>query len=357
MKRSRISRTFFSFVPDSRGVALIMVLWVVAILSVVAFEFCFAMRTEVHITQNYKEDLQRYAMAEGGVQRAIAELIYKHDPTIQQMRRTLKVEETPPEQREWVTDGRPYLIPFDQGTCDIRIMSEAGKVNINIVSESTLRKIIERLGIEGEAKDIVVDSILDWRDPDDFYRVNGAENDYYQSLKEPYNAKNSNLDSIEELLLVRGVTPDLFYGSKGGKKEEEVKVNRIGLRDIFSIYSPGEQIDMNSATPLVLNAVWGIPSEVSQLILKAREEKAFENQLDLLQRVPELSPFMGEIGRSIVFRSTTPYYTIESRARFKEGESVRGLKTIVKIDRREKEGYKILQWVDRLIEPPSLKPL
>jgi general secretion pathway protein K len=357
MKTSRISRTFFSFVPDARGVALIMVLWVVAILSVVAFEFCFAMRTEVYITQNYKEDLQRYAMAEGGVQRAIAELIYKHDPTIQQMRRTLKVEETPPEQREWVTDGRPYLIPFDQGTCDIRIMSEAGKVNINIVSESTLRKIIERLGIEGEAKDIVVDSILDWRDPDDFYRVNGAENDYYQSLKEPYNAKNSNLDSIEELLLVRGVTPDLFYGRKGGKKEEEVKANRIGLRDIFSIYSPGEQIDMNSATPLVLNAVWGIPSEVSQLILKAREEKAFENQLDLLQRVPELSPFMGEIGRFIVFRSTTPYYTIESRARFKEGETVRGLKTIVKIDRREKEGYKILQWVDRLIEPPSLKPL
>ncbi len=197
-----------------------MVLWVVAILSVVAFEFCFAMRTEVHITQNYKEDLQRYAMAEGGVQRAIAELIYKHDPTIQQMRRTLKVEETPPEQREWVTDGRPYLIPFDQGPCDIRIMSEAGKVNINIVSESTLRKIIERLGIEGEAKDIVVDSILDWRDPDDFYRVNGAENDYYQSLKEPYNAKNSNLDSIEELLLVRGVTPDLFYGRKGERKRK-----------------------------------------------------------------------------------------------------------------------------------------
>jgi len=56
MKTSRISRTFFSFVPDSRGVALIMVLWVVAILSVVALEFCFAMRTEVYITQNYKEE-------------------------------------------------------------------------------------------------------------------------------------------------------------------------------------------------------------------------------------------------------------------------------------------------------------
>ena len=100
-------------------------------------------------------------------------------------------------------------------------MSEAGKVNINLVSESTLRKIIGQLGLEGEARDIVVDSILDWRDPDDFSRLNGAENDYYQSLKEPYYCKNGNLDSIEELLLVRGVTPDLFYGRKGIKKEEE----------------------------------------------------------------------------------------------------------------------------------------
>jgi general secretion pathway protein K len=196
----------------------------------------------------------------------------------------------------------------------------------------------------------VVDSILDWRDPDDFYRVNGAENDYYQSLREPYHCKNGNLDSIEELLLVRGVTPDLFYGKKGVKKgEEELKVSQIGLKDIFSIYSLGEQVDINSATPLVLSVVLGIPNEISQVILKARKEKGFENQQDLLQRVPELSPFIKEIGRYIVFRSTIPYYTIESRARFKEGESVRGLKIVVKIDRREKAGHKIIQWLDRLI--------
>jgi general secretion pathway protein K len=327
-----------------------MVLWVIAILSVVVLEFCFAMRTEVHITKNYKEELQLYAMVEGGVQRAIAELIYKHDPRVQQMRKTFLLQEIPPDQKEWVADGRAYPLSFDQGTCDIRIMSEAGKVNINIVSESMLRKIIGKLGLEGEARDVVVDSILDWRDPDDFYRLNGAENDYYQSLKEPYNGKNGNLDSIEELLLVRGVTPDLFYGVKEIKKgEKELKLERIGMKDIFSIYSPGEQIDINSATPLVLNVVLGIPREVAQLIVKARQEKGFENQQDLLQRVPEFSPFMGEIGRFILFRSIAPSYTIESRARFKEGESIRSLKAIVKIDPREKGGYKILQWVDSLI--------
>jgi general secretion pathway protein K len=336
---------------SSEGVALIMVLWVIAILSVVALEFCFAMRTEIHITNNYKDDLQLYAMAEGGVQRTILELIYKHDPGVQQVRKTQKSEEVPADKKEWVADGRPYLIPFEQGTCEIKVVSEAGKVNINIVSESMLRKIIEPLGLEEEARDIVVDSILDWRDPNDFHRVNGAEDEYYQSLKEPYHCKNGNLDSVEELLLVRGVTPDLFYGRNGLKKEEgEKKVDRIGLQDLFSIYSTGEQVDINSATPVVLKVVLGIPVEVSQQMVKAREEKLFENLQDLVLRVPEISPFIKDIGKYLLFRSLVAYYTIESRARFQERGSIRSLRAIVKVDPKEKEGYKILQWTDSLVE-------
>jgi len=329
---------------------LIMVLWVMAILSVVALEFSFAMRTEITITKNHKEDLQRYAMAEGGVQRAIADLIYKHDTRLQQMKKTLSLEEIPQEQKEWMADGRSYTLPFDQGSCEIRIMSEAGKININTVSEVLLRKIIGQLGLEGEARDVVVDSILDWKDPNDFYRANGAENDYYLSLKEPYYCKNGNLDSIEELLMIRGVTPGLYHGKKGIPEGEERSADRVGLKDIFSIYAPGEQVDINGATPLVMNMVLGIPREVSQQMVKAREEKSFENQQDLLNRVPEIAPFMGEVGRFIVYRSALPYYTIESRAKLKDGASMQGLKAIVKVDPREQEGYKIVQWVDRLMD-------
>jgi general secretion pathway protein K len=337
------------FGGHAKGVALVMVLWVVAILSVVVLEFSFAMRTEVNIANHYKEELQLYAMAEGGVQRAVAELIYKHDAQVQQMRKSLKPEEIPPEKAEWVPDGRPYLLPFDQGACEVRVMSEAGKININVISESMLRKIIGNLGLEGEERDVVVDSILDWRDPNDLHRANGAENDYYQSLKEPYDCKDGNLDSIEELLLVRGVTPDLFNGKKGIKKEGEGgKADRVGLKDIFSIYSTGEQIDINSATPVALRYVLGIPAEVARLIVKGREEKVFEHQQDLLQRVPELSPFMGEIGRLILFRSLISYYTLESKAKKKDGESNRSIKVIVKIDSADKRNYKVIQWVDAL---------
>lgn len=337
---------------NSRGIVLIMVLWVIVILSMIVLEFSFAMRTEVNIAKNYKEETQLYAMAEGGVQRAIAELIYRQDPRVQQ-KRNKKLEEVPPEQREWMTDGRPYSLPFDQGTCEVKITSEAGKVNINVVSDTTLRKIIGQLGLEGDARDIVVDSILDWRDPGELHRLNGAKNDYYQSLKEPYNCKNGNLDSIEELLLVRGVTPGLFSGKKETKKGEEgVKSEGIGLRDIFSIYSSsGAQIDINSASLPVLRVVLGIPSEVAQSIVKAREEKGFQDQADLVQKVPELSQFIGQIGGLIATSnpSAAAYYTIESKGKSKEGGAVRGLKTIVKIDRIEKEGYKVIQWIDTLI--------
>lgn len=350
MKICRISGKAFSPVVYSKGVALIMVLWVMTILSVIVLEFSYAMRTEVNISKNYQEELQLYAISEGGVQRAIAELVYKHDPRVQQMRKTLKSEEIPTDQKEWVTDGRDYPLAFAGGECVVRVLGEAGKVNINLVSDKTLRKIISNLGLEGEARDIAVDSILDWRDPDDLFRLNGAENDYYQSLKEPYYCKDANFDSIEELLLVRGVTPELFYGGKEKKKGEEgAKTEPVGLKDLFSVYAPGEQIDINSAPLPVLRVVWGIPYGVSQLIIKAREEKGFENLVDLLQRVPELTPFLGGIGGAILFRAMTPYYTIEAKAKNKEGGSMRGLKVIIKVDPQEKGAHKIIQWLDSFI--------
>src|SRR5512136_1433014 len=95
---------------DTKGVALIMVLWVITILTVVVLEFSFAMRTEVNITKNFKEELELYAIAEGGVQRAVAELILRHDPRVQQLKKTMKTEEITPEKKEWVPDGRPYAI-------------------------------------------------------------------------------------------------------------------------------------------------------------------------------------------------------------------------------------------------------
>jgi len=337
-------------VKNSRGVVLVMVLWVITILSVVALEFSYAMRTEVNITRNYQDELRLYAAAQGSAQRAIAELILKHDSRVQQLRRTAQEGEIPEENREWVTDGREYRLPFEEAEGVVRVLGEAGKVNLNRVSDAALRKIMNTLGLEGEARDVAVDSILDWRDPDDFIRINGAENEYYQSLKEPYECKNGNFDSVEELLLVRGITPELFYGKKIKEKEGETdKEAPVALKDLFSIYAAGEQIDINSASLPVLRVVLGLPLEVCRQILKAREEKGFQNVQDLLLRVPEIAPFLTEIQRLILFGVANPYYTVEARGKSKEGSSVRGIRMVVKVDSREKDGYKVVQWLDSFL--------
>ncbi len=349
MKASRLIRTLSILPGDSKGIAFLMVIWVVTILSIVVLEFCFAMRTEVNITKNYQEELQLYASAEGGMQKAIAELILKNDARMQEIRRKPQEGEALAEYQEWVTDGRDYKVPFERGECIVRVMGESGKVNINRVSDAVLRKIVSNLGLEGEARDIVVDSILDWRDPDDFLRVNGAENDYYQSLKDPYDCKNGNLDSVEELLLVRGVTPELFYGKKEKSTTGEIsKEEPVGLKDLFSVYATGEQIDLNSASLPVLRVVLGFPLEVCRLILKAREEKGFENIEELKQRVPEVVPFLGEVTRSILFGGTDSYYTIEARGKNAGGKSVRSIRAIVKIDLRDKDGFRVVHWLDSL---------
>jgi len=98
-----------------------------------------------------------------------------------------------------------------------------------------------------------------------------------------------------------------------------------------------------------LRVVLGLPQEVCRLILQAREEKGFANVQDLVLRVPEVSPFLPEISRLILFGAVNPYYTIEARGKGEGGGSVRGIRVTVKVDPREKEGYKIVQWLDFLM--------
>jgi len=73
-----------------------------------------------------------------------------------------------------------------------------------------------------EMTEEIADSILDWIDSDDEARENGVESDFYQGLSPGYAAKNGPMDSLDEILLVRGVTPQLLFG---------LDTNRNGILD------------------------------------------------------------------------------------------------------------------------------
>lgn len=88
------------------------------------------------------------------------------------------------------------------------LIDEAAKINLNVASEQTIRSLLARW----ENGDELADALLDYRDSDSETRSQGAEQDYYDTLKIPYTIKNGRLTTLEELLMVKGFTGPIVYG-------------------------------------------------------------------------------------------------------------------------------------------------
>ena len=106
--------------------------------------------------------------------------------------------------------------------------------------------------------------------------MNGAEDDYYQTLNPPYKSKNGRFDTVEELLLVKGITPTYFYGYPERTVDGSV-IYRYGLSRYFTVYSNRNQINVNYAPLPVLLSVPGMPAEAATLIYERRLVKPFKN--------------------------------------------------------------------------------
>lgn len=264
------------------GIALMMVLWILVLLSALATEFAFSMRTEVSTTRNYKEDVEGYYLAKAGINLAMAEIMKTarfhsiHETHgfivgIPLKSQTDAQEDKVPE-FEYVarTD-----IPLANGTISYKITDENGKIDLNKAPRDLLIKVLKASGLEiGELRDIIADSILDWIDKNDDHLLNGAESDYYQSLSPPYNARNGFFNSVDELLKVRGVTEEILYGSKVSKSNPDTKPGSqyLGLYRFFTIQ------DVNFFNPNTANIevlpVFFSDTQIEQ-VLTARREKGF----------------------------------------------------------------------------------
>jgi len=240
------------------GIALLIVLWVLTILMVIVFSFSLMARTETLSIMSYKSGIAKKFLAEAGIQRGIMEIFYRD------VYRNQNVEL---EGREiWKTDGTSHDAQLGEGYYTVRITDEAGKVDINTAPALVLKNLFMNTGISGEDADIIVDSLMDWKDPDDLHRLNGAESDYYQSLPTPYNAKNAKFDTVEELLLVKGVTPDILYGSKEKK----------GVVEFLTVHAKNNRINVKAAPREVLLAVPGMTPEAADQLIELRERKEID---------------------------------------------------------------------------------
>jgi len=268
-----------------KGIALILVLWVLAILMVLVLSFSLMARTEIYSTLSFKEGMEKKFIAEAGIERGIMELFY----------RNLYKNLTPvPEGMEaWKTDGTSYDGQSGDGHYTVSIMDESGKVDINTVSDVVLKNLLINAGVKEEDVDTVVDSVMDWKDPDDLHRLNGAESDYYMSLPNPYKAKNANFDTLEELVLVKGMTPEILYGD--GKKK--------GIIELLTVNSKMNRINVNAAPKEVLMAIPGISPEIADMIIEFRKTKEIANLQEIgipVEAISALAPYIGT-GSSGIF--------------------------------------------------------
>ncbi len=230
-----------------------MVLWVLAILIVIALSFTFAVRVDNHSTISFKEESGKGFLAEAGIERGIMEILYREANKGQNI--TLEG------MGAWRIDGTPYSIQTDNGFFTVSLTDESGKVDINTTPDIILRNLLRNLDIELELIDTLVDSIMDWKDPDELHRLNGAESDYYMTLPKPYRAKNEAFSTLEELLLVKDITPEILYGNK----------DRKGLLDFITVHSGARGINVNAAKREVLISIPGITQKIADEIISRRQ--------------------------------------------------------------------------------------
>ncbi len=207
---------------------LIVVLLVVALLALAAYTFAGLMVTHYGAAKLNGRQLQARALMESGVEFVRMYLLQTEaarmdagghfdNPTLFQANPVLPTNVPDAAQRGDFTVLSPNL--DDEGNlAGVRygLEDESTRLNINaLVAIEKLRENAGRdllMGLPGMTED-VADAILDWMDEDDEPRDYGAESSYYLGLQPPYQAKNGPLDTVEELLLVRGVTPQLLFGT------------------------------------------------------------------------------------------------------------------------------------------------
>ena len=250
-----------------RGFALLAVLLVLAFVAVIGAEFAYSMRLEATAARVYKETLIATHLAEAGLEQAIRELVgdFAHVGlgNEKDSRDGKDDKDAAPDcPLAFYTSARlpikrlPHRnVPLGPGHFSYCISDESARLNLNTSPPDRVRRLLEALGVERQERDAIVDSLQDWRDPNEDHRLNGAESeDTYLKLPVPYRSKNANFDSLAELLQVKGVTPKLLEGQDG----------RPGLAALVTVKGPG-QININTVSREVVRALGLSEAEFTEI--------------------------------------------------------------------------------------------
>jgi general secretion pathway protein K len=337
MKRAR---------QGERGVALLLVLWIFMILGVIALDFAQYMRDDAMASVNFSEETRGYYIALAGMNRAL----YDAQRTREQQNRPKKVANGDADDLD---DDVPVLVPcdgewhdgdFSGGKWRVRMTDEGGRIAINRATEPLLTRIVGFMLQGGQpmagqdrraANEVatVVDSILDWIDTDDLQRMHGAESEYYEKRRIPYEPKNGFIDAPEELLKIRGITPELFYGTPGVP----------GLRDVFSVYSRSRTVTVRTVTAPVLQVILGIEADDAADLIRQRDEEGAALLPIVQAQLTGLDPGLAQL----LVDQAPRVVTVDASGDAAHERNQSRVTMVADLASDVSEGMRVLRWLDR----------
>ena len=266
------------------GIALIMVLIMVVVLGLLAGKFAYEMKVETTLARRASYSSELDWMGRSGIEVAKWILIQSSTgPNAQVDSLKQKWAGGIGETNDILAGIDMKNFPIGNGFVSIDIKDMDRKFNINVASEVILRQAMTLIGVDASVGATVANSILDWRDADSNTHPGGTESSTYEAYDPPYFAKDGPIDDMSELLLINGVTPNLYWGSGGGSGPqifnrtpggsksafEEEPTYAVGLVELFTPVS-SRLINVNTASANVLQLIPEIDANVAQAILTAR---------------------------------------------------------------------------------------
>jgi general secretion pathway protein K len=272
----------------SHGIALIIVMIAIIVLSVLAAAFALSMKVEMKLAGRANSDQQLLWLGRSGVE--LARYVLSQEASV-------PGEPYDALNQFWAggpggpneTNSPLASISLDNyqigdGTVSVKIIDLERYANINTANPQELQQALTLMGVNADDISVVSDSIVDWIDADDDPHPAGAESDYYQGLTPPYYAKNAPIDDLSELLLVKGVTPEMYWGPNATNHTpaafQQPKLGFVnspfqapdypfGLVDIFTPISGG-LININTAGTNVLQMIPGVDAATAENIVQQR---------------------------------------------------------------------------------------
>ncbi|HUV65442.1 MAG TPA: helix-hairpin-helix domain-containing protein [Sedimentisphaerales bacterium] len=280
------------------GTILIVTMWVVLVLAGLALVFARSMRVAAIVAANHVASLEAECVVAGAAEYAMAKLIASEEEE------TSVLMDSEPYEAMQVGKGYFWLLRpnlQDDREFDYGLTDEAGKINLNSASQEML------LRLPGMTAELAA-SIIDWRDENSEITPGGAEDEYYLLLPEPYNCKNAPLETVDEILLIKGASEELLYG-------EDTNLNSIldgyendgdlsdppdnrngrldtGFYDYVTVYSVETNLDSEGNQRININDPRSREDLQSTLQEIVKEDRA----LEIMNLVPTNPSFSNVLG-------------------------------------------------------------